>query len=76
MDKSCRTPLDCGSVLCIQVLELMSCDCRRKCVTETYSCIELGMECRDEFKNCCNDEDEMFDDDLIEVRDSSDDGQE
>ena len=55
-----------------QVLELIACDCIRKCSVGSCSCIELGMKCTDACKvtNCDNMVDEnsksdQEDDDVI-----------
>ena len=40
-------------------MELIACDCRRKCEMETCSCVQMGMACTEACfaKSCGNDED-------------------
>ena len=53
-----------------EVLELLSCDCRRKCVRGSCECIDNGLKCTEacRFSNCDNFEEES--DEILEDGDS------
>ena len=48
-------------------MELLSCDCKKKCEVGTYTCIEMGVRCTDlcRLLDCGNFENNEVDNDVV-----------